>query len=93
MKRFVKLIIYSAIIGAFCLFHSLLIAGVLIAPTRTLSGKIVQPGKVSVFSEPPGLEVTLDGTEIGKTPLLSKEVEPGTHVIRVEDLEIERGPI
>jgi hypothetical protein len=42
-----------------------------------------------VFSEPPELDVLLDGVEIGKTPLFSKEVMPGVHVLQVKDTEKE----
>jgi len=46
-------------------------------------------GRLSVFSEPPELDVFLDGVEIGKTPVISKEVTPGTHILRVKDTEKE----
>jgi hypothetical protein len=59
----------------------------LIEPTRTLKGEEEPAGKLSVFSEPPQLNVTLDGTEIGKTPIISKDIKPGIHVLRVRDTE------
>jgi len=46
-------------------------------------------GRLSVFSEPPELDVLLDGINIGKTPVISKEVAPGTHVLRVKETEKE----
>ena len=45
--------------------------------------------RVSVFSEPPQLDVTLDGTRIGKTPVISRDTEPGIHVLRIRDSEKE----
>ena len=44
---------------------------------------------MSVFSEPPGLDVEMDGTLIGKTPVVDLNVEPGRHVIRLQDDETE----
>jgi hypothetical protein len=64
-------------------------AAELIEPTRTLKGQNDQKGRLSVFSEPPKLEVTLDGTEIGKTPVVARQVEPGIHILKVRDSETE----
>jgi len=49
---------------------------------------------LSVFSEPPGLAVSFDGAGIGKTPVISKVVESGYHILRVkgEETEIYIGP-
>ena len=87
MKRFGICMACSTLMCAFLLIPSLLMAAELIEPTRTLNGKSDQPGRLSVFSEPPELEVTMDGTDIGRTPVISKEVEPGIHVIRIKDSE------
>jgi len=59
----------------------------LIEPTRVLEDDNQKSGQLSVFSEPPGLGVTLDGKAIGKTPLILKSVAQGTHVLRVEKKE------
>ncbi len=59
----------------------------LIEPTRTLEGENQQPGRLSVFSEPPGLGVRLDGKAIGKTPLTIDSISQGTHLLRVGDKE------
>jgi hypothetical protein len=59
----------------------------LIEPTRTLEGENQQPGRLSVFSEPPGLGVTLDGKAIGKTPFIIDSISPGTHLLRVGEKE------
>jgi hypothetical protein len=56
----------------------------LIEPTRTLNGAAEETAKLSVFSEPPGLNVTLDGTDIGQTPVIAKDVMPGIHLLRVK---------
>ncbi len=44
---------------------------------------------------PPGLEVFLDDSEIGQTPVWMKEVKPGSHKIRVRrsetDVYVETG--
>ena len=63
--------------------------GELIGPTRTLQegGKVAV--RLTVFSEPPGLNVFLDGSDVGKTPLWLDRVEPGTHHLRIEDTEKE----
>ncbi len=61
----------------------------LIAPTRSLSGSIDEKATLNVSSEPPGLDVTLDGTSIGKTPVIEKEIEPGSHMLRIRDSETE----
>jgi hypothetical protein len=89
MKRFLKCMVCSAIICVPLSYFSSLTSAELIAPTRTLSEAKEQPGKLSVFSEPPALAVTLDGSDIGKTPVVAQEVEPGTHLIRIEDSETE----
>lgn len=59
----------------------------LIAPTRTLEGNEELLGRLTVVSEPPNLEVYLDGTQIGETPIWLKEVKPGPHELRVQGSE------
>ena len=61
----------------------------LIAPTRTLGGEQKLTGLLSVFSEPPDLPVLLDGVDIGKTPVILKEVTSGAHTLRVKGTEKE----
>lgn len=61
----------------------------LIEPTRTLSSPAESAGQLSVFSEPPELEVKMDGTQIGKTPVVGQKVAPGIHAIRVKASETE----
>lgn len=59
----------------------------LLEPTRTLEGPSEEIGKLTVVSDPPGLDIVLDGAELGKTPLWQKEVKAGAHNLRVEDKE------
>jgi hypothetical protein len=59
----------------------------LIEPTRVLEGDIQQPGRLSVFSEPPGLGVTLDGKAIGQTPVNIDSISPGTYLLWVGNKE------
>ena len=61
----------------------------LIEPTRTLEPGGEKTGNLSVYSEPPGLDVSLDGEKIGKTPIQLKAVKAGYHVLRVRDVESE----
>jgi len=67
----------------------------LIAPTRSLEGHQEALGRLTVVSEPPGLEVFLDDSEIGQTPVWVKEVKPGSHKLRVRrsetDVYVETG--
>jgi hypothetical protein len=71
------------------LINNLAFASDLIEPTRTLNGMDHNEGKLSVSSEPPRLEVRMDGALIGETPVELKAVEPGVHVIQVKTSEIE----
>lgn len=57
----------------------------LIEPTRTLKSQGEPMGKLTVLSEPPELDVVLDGAEIGKTPVISMEVKAGDHELRIND--------
>jgi len=87
MRRFAEVIVCSLFICAFLVFPFYLTAAERIAPTRTLQGEKEQPGKLAVFSEPLGLEVTLNGAGFGKTPLSLDGVMPGTHRLRVKNVE------
>jgi hypothetical protein len=61
----------------------------LIEATRSLEGTQEGEGSLNVLSEPPGLEVQLDGQVIGKTPVFSIKVLAGAHVLRIRDFETE----
>ncbi len=71
------------------LITDLSLASDLIEPSRTLSSTGKSVGKLTVSSEPPGLDVKMDGTVIGETPVVLQEVAPGIHVIRVKESKIE----
>lgn len=57
----------------------------LIEPSRNLDAGSNEPGRIWVFSEPPGLSVRIDGKEVGVTPIVSREIEAGGHTVRVAD--------
>jgi hypothetical protein len=60
-----------------------------IEPTRTLRESVKEMGTLTVSSEPPGLNVILDGTSLGNTPVTVEEIEPGSHVLHVRDADTE----
>ena len=61
----------------------------LIPPTRSLESSEKPMGRLTVVSEPPDLEVFLDGSEIGRTPVWLKYVKPGVHNLRVGNLQVD----
>ncbi len=83
MKIKHNLMIFFVLVYVFLMIQSLSVFAELIEPSRTLKGQL------SVFSEPPELDVLLDGVEIGKTPVISKEITSGVHILRVKDAEKE----
>ena len=87
MKKAIKIAIVLVFGLAFLLGYSSAWSSELIKPTRALDSSGENPGKLSVFSEPPGLEVTLEGAIIGKTPLFLDEVKPGSHRLQVKNSE------
>jgi hypothetical protein len=85
MKIKLNLMTFFVFITVFLMIQSLSVFAELIEPSRTLEGQQKTMGRLSVFSEPPALNVLLDGVKIGKTPVLSKEVTSGVHILRVKD--------
>jgi len=85
MKKFSKIMIILT--GFFVIFlcNSAVLQAELIEPTRTLKKTSEAPGQLTVFSEPPGLVVKIDGTPVGQTPLRIQEVAPGAHQLHVRD--------
>ena len=71
------------------IIKSIEIIGDLIQPTRTLQSSEKSPGSLSVFSDPSGLDVFLDKSNIGKTSIHAVEVTPSTNNLRVKDSENE----
>ena len=59
----------------------------LIPPTRTLQEPEKTWGGLTVFSEPPQLDVYLDEKKVGQTPVSLKHVQAGFHKLRVEHSE------
>ena len=87
MKKLTTITIVIVFGFAFLLVYSPAWSSELIKPTRALDSTGEKLGKLTVFSEPPGLEVTLEGTIIGKTPIFLDEVKPGNHRLRVKNSE------
>ena len=88
MGTYTKSLVLAAIFSIFLAFGSdLSLSSELIAPTRTLQHTGKPAGKLTILSEPPGLDVFLDGTIIGKTPVWSKKLDWGPHSLRVKSSE------
>ena len=89
MKTKINLILLFGFVYVFLIMQPLSVFAELIEPSRMLEGQEISNGRLSVFSEPSELDVLLDGVEIGKTPIISKQVSPGTHLLRVKNTEKE----
>jgi len=89
MKTKINLILLFGFFSVFLILQPLSVFAELIEPSRTLKGQQEPVGRLSVFSEPPELDVLLDDINIGKTPVIAKQVTPGTHVLRVKETEKE----
>ena len=89
MKTKINLILLFGFVSVFLILQPASVFAELIEPSRTLEGQQKPMGRLSVFSEPPEVDVLLDGINIGKTPVISKQVAPGTHVLRVKATEKE----
>ena len=89
MKIKLNLMIFFVFVYVFLMIQCLSVFAELIEPSRMLEGQQKPMGRLSVFSEPPELDVLLDSVEIGKTPVISKEVTSGVHILRVKDIEKE----
>ena len=89
MAKIVMVLIIAASVGSLLPAGDVPWAADLIEPTRTLDGPGKPESKLVVFSEPPGLPVSLDGHSLGKTPTSFYEVKPGSHRLRVETSEID----
>jgi len=88
MRMFSRLMVLLAFFLSYLLFVTpLCFGGELIAPTQTLRGTKEAQGKLTVVSEPTGLDAFLDGSNIGKTPVWLKDVKPGMHALKVKDSE------
>ena len=89
MRIFPKLIYMVVPLVFLLVAPTFSISGELIEPSRTLQSPEKTSGKLSVFSEPPGFDVFLNKSKIGKTPIVSMELGAGIHNLKVEDSETE----
>jgi hypothetical protein len=89
MKIKLNLMFFFVFVTVFLMIQSLSVFAELIEPSRMLEGQQKSMGRLSVFSEPPELNVFLDNVDIGKTPVISKKVTSGVHILRVKDTEKE----
>ena len=89
MKIKINVILLLGFVFVFLTLQAVSVFAELIEPSRTLEGRQKPVGHLSVFSEPPGLDVLLDGINIGKTPVIAKQATPGTHVLRIKETEKE----
>lgn len=89
MKINIKVMVLFGFVSVFFIMQPLSVFAELIEPSRTLESQQKPTGRLSVFSEPPGLDVFLDGINIGKTPVISREMASGTYVLRVKETEEE----
>jgi len=77
------------IVSALCLPFAAGLHAQLIEPTRRLESASAIAGTLMISSEPPGLEVQVDGQVIGKTPIFSSTFSSGIHLLRIENSETE----
>jgi hypothetical protein len=74
-------------LSAVCALFNTGLQAQLIEPTRSLYGASDGAGILNVLSEPPEMEVRLDGNVIGKTPVYSARFPSGSHLLRIQDSE------
>ena len=84
-KPFFTLLLLSAV----CALVTAGLHAQLIEPTRSLKEAPAAAGLLNVLSEPPGIEVRVDGRVIGKTPVFSASFAAGVHVLRIKDSQTE----
>ena len=89
MKLKWNVMIFFVFVFVFLTMQPISVFAELIEPTRTLKSQEEPVGKLTVLSEPPELDVVLDGAEIGKTPVISMEVRAGDHELRIKDTKKE----
>jgi hypothetical protein len=59
----------------------------LIEPTRELGGIEKEWGGLTLFSEPPQMDVYIDGKKLGRTPLWLHKVAATNHVLQIGGVE------
>ncbi len=87
MKIQVRILSFFSLLLCFVVLPVSLWAQDLIPPSRALGNPSGRMGKLTVVSEPPGLEVFLDGLELGRTPVWLKNVRAGDHKLMVGGLQ------
>jgi hypothetical protein len=88
MRKVLNIIaLFAYCLLLYSLTASTSLAEELIPPSRTLQDAKEAYGKLTVVSEPPGLNVFLDGSKIGQTPIWLRKVKPGPHKLRVKHSE------
>lgn len=83
MKKIITRWVLPIVFFSILVFHFADLQAELIEPTRSLKSSPEDPGRLTVFSEPPGLDVRLDGRLVGKTPLRIEAVDPQAHRLQV----------
>jgi hypothetical protein len=53
------------------------------APRPAESATVAQTGRITVRTTPAGARVTIDGKDVGKSPLTVPDLQRGTHTVRV----------
>lgn len=94
MKKMFKLVVFLTGFFTLFVFNFSAPQAELLEPTRSLKATAEYTGQLTVFSEPPGLRVKLNGTLVGQTPMRIKAVDPGIHQLQVREsvTEIYIGP-
>lgn len=85
MKKMFKLVVFLTGFFTLFVFNFSTLQAELIEPTRSLKTSAQDLGQLTVFSEPPGLSIKLDGTLVGQTPMRIKAVDPGIHQLQVRE--------
>ena len=83
MKKIYKVMVFLTGFFTIMVVNFSALQAELIEPTRSLKATAENPGRLTVFSEPPGQSIKLDGNFIGQTPMRINEVAPGTHQLQV----------
>jgi hypothetical protein len=83
MKKIYKFVVFLVSFFTIIVLNFSALQAGLIEPTRSLKATAEDPGQLTVFSEPPGLSIKLDGKFIGQTPMRMNAVDPGPHQLQV----------
>ena len=85
MKKMFKLVVFLTGFFTIFVFNFSTLQAELIGPTRSLKATAEGHGQLTVFSEPPGLSVKLDGIFVGQTPIRIKALDTGAHQLQVAE--------